>query len=231
MWQALFEELGSKNFVVIAVALESRGADAARPSIEHAKPTYPCLIDVDHTVARLYNMINVPQAVWIDEHGHIVRPTETAGVTEGFRKMNPTTYEMPKAEMQDAVAARGRYLDAIRDWVENGAKSRFVLDAVQARRRTPQFTAAAAHAQATFRLGRHLVEHGRRDEGLRILETAAELNPDAWSIWRQMADLDAVGKSGGPEFWARVQALGEKHYYAPVDMPGEPNRGDAGSAR
>ncbi len=221
MWQALYEELGPKKFTVIAVALESRGADAARPWIEHAKPTYPCLIDVDHVVAREYNMINVPQAVWIDEHGHIVRPTETAGVTEGFRKMNPTTYEMPKAEIEAGAAARGRYLDAIRDWVANGAASKFALDAAEARRRTPQFTPAVARAHATFRLGRYLVEHGRRDEGLSILEKAAELNPDAWSIWRQMADLDTVGKSGGPEFWARVAALGEKHYYAPVDMPSE----------
>ena len=221
MWQALYEELGSKGFVVITVALESRGADSARPWIEHAKPTYPCLIDVDHAVARSYNMINVPQAVWIDERGHIVRPTETAGVTEGFRKMNPTTYEMPKQERDDAVAARGRYLDAIRDWVANGAASKFVLKEADARGRTPRFTPAVARAHATFRLGRHLVAQGRRDEGLRLLEKAVELNPDAWTMWRQMADLDTIGKSGGPEFWARVKALGEKHYYAPVDMPGE----------
>jgi hypothetical protein len=221
VWQALYEELKGKKFVVIAVALESRGADAARPWIEHAKPAYPCLIDVDHVVAREYNMINVPQAVWIDEQGHIVRPTETAGVTEGFRKMNPTTYEMPKEEMEAGAAARRRYLDAIRDWVAKGPASTFVLDAAEARKRTPQFTPAIARAHATFRLGRYLVEHGRRDEGLQILAEAAALNPDAWSIWRQMADLDTVGKSGGPEFWARVAALGEKHYYAPVDMPGE----------
>ena len=160
MWQALHEELKAKNFTVIAVALESRGADAARPWIEHAKPTYPCLIDIDHVVAREYNMINVPQAVWIDEHGHIVRPTETAGVTEGFRKMNPTTYEMPKEEIAAGVAERGRYLDAIRDWVSNGAASKFALAAAEARRRTPQFTPAVARAHATFRLGRYLAERG-----------------------------------------------------------------------
>jgi hypothetical protein len=222
VWQALYEELGPRGFIVIAVALESRGAEAARPWIEHAKPTYPCLIDVDHVVARLYNMINVPQAVWIDERGRIVRPTETAGVTEGFRKMNPATYEMPRKELEEAAAARGRYLDAIRDWVANGSQSRFVWSTADARRRTPEFTSAIARAHATFRLGRHLVEHGRREEGLRILEQAVALNPAAWSMWRQMADLDTVGKAGGPEFWARVGALGEKHYYAPVDMPGEP---------
>jgi len=224
VWQALYEELQGKRFTVIAVALESRGPITARPWIERAKPTYPCLIDVDHSIARQYNMINVPQAVWIDEDGRIVRPTESAGVTEGFRKMNPTTYEMPKKEIEEGAAARGRYLDAIRDWVAHGASSKFALAAADAQRHTPQFTDDIARAHATFRLGRYLIEIGRRDEGLRTLEAATRLDPDSWSIWRQMADLDTIGKSGGPEFWARVHALGSKHYYAPIDMPGEPER-------
>lgn len=223
MWQALYEELKSAHFVVIAVALESRGADAARPWIELAKPTYPCLIDVDHQVARLYNMINVPQAVWIDERGQIVRPTETAGVTDDFRKMDLTTFAMPEAERQHAAAARARYLDAIRDWVQKGQASKYALDANAVRRRTSRFTANVARAHANFRLGRHLMAEGRRDEGLAILESAVELNPSAWSLWRQMADLDAVGKAGGPQFWARVKALGERHYYAPVEMPAMPD--------
>ena len=29
-------------------------------------------------------MVNVPQAVWIDETGHIVRPTESAGAYRGI---------------------------------------------------------------------------------------------------------------------------------------------------
>ena len=204
MWQALYEELEGKNFVVIAVALESRGADAARPWIEHAKPAYPCLIDVDHVVARLYNMINVPQAVWIDEHGHIVRPTETAGVTEGFRKMNPTTYEMPKKEMEEGAAARRRYLDAIRDWVTHGAKSKFALGAAEARRRTPKFTPDVARAHATFRLGRYLVEHGRRDEGLRILRKRRRTEPG------RVVDLAADGRPRHRRQIRRTGVLGAR---------------------
>ena len=72
MWQKLYEDLDVNNFVVLAIAMD--GAEAARPWIEAAKPTYPCLIDRDHHVADLYNMINVPQAVWIDEGGRMVRP-------------------------------------------------------------------------------------------------------------------------------------------------------------
>jgi peroxiredoxin len=45
---------------VLAVALDGR--EAARPWIEAAAPGYPCLIDRDHRVAELYNLVNVPQA-------------------------------------------------------------------------------------------------------------------------------------------------------------------------
>ena len=30
-------------------------------------PMYPCLIDEKHRVGELYNMVNVPTAVWINE--------------------------------------------------------------------------------------------------------------------------------------------------------------------
>ena len=78
VWQDLYSGLQEQNFIIIAVAMDSR-ADAARPWIEAAAPTYPALIDRDHRVAELYNMVNVPQAVWINEAGRIVRPAENAG--------------------------------------------------------------------------------------------------------------------------------------------------------
>ena len=45
-----------------------------------APPEYPCLIDAGHVVAELYGMYNVPQAVWIDEQGRIVRPNTKPGL-------------------------------------------------------------------------------------------------------------------------------------------------------
>ena len=80
------EDLEAYPFTVLAVALDE--AEAARPWIEAAGASYPCLIDRDHRVADLYNLVNVPQAVWIDEDGRIVRPGETAGSTDAFRAMN-----------------------------------------------------------------------------------------------------------------------------------------------
>ena len=55
----------------IAIAFDSGGNAATEPWIKAAKPTYPCLIDRRHLVAELYDMVNVPTAVWIDERGKI----------------------------------------------------------------------------------------------------------------------------------------------------------------
>ena len=33
---------------------------------------YPCLVDLDHLTAELYNLVNGPQAFWINEAGRMV---------------------------------------------------------------------------------------------------------------------------------------------------------------
>lgn len=65
----IYDELQAFDFVVMAIAMDT--PEAARPYIESAKPTYISLIDRDHHVSALFNMVNVPEAVWIDERGHI----------------------------------------------------------------------------------------------------------------------------------------------------------------
>ena len=84
MWQALYEELKDKGFMVVAVAQESRGADHARPWIEQAKSSYWQLIDAEHRLEDLYNLVNVPQAIWIDEQGRIARPPRDGGLDRPF---------------------------------------------------------------------------------------------------------------------------------------------------
>lgn len=217
MWQLLYDELKDHNFMVVAVAEESRGAEHARPWIEQAKATYWCLIDTDHRVADLFGMVNVPQSVWIDEAGRIVRPAETAGSTDHFRRMDLATRTMSPDDQAARQAARTAYLDAVRDWVRTG---RYALPADAARRKQPRITADIALAHAHFRLGVWLRRQGRRAEADRHLAEASRLHPESWNMWRQAADLEAIGKASGPEFWARVQALGDKPYYPPPDLPG-----------
>lgn len=218
MWQSLFDELRGLGFTVIAVALDE--PEAARPWIEAAQPTYPCLIDREHRVAELYQLVNVPQAVWIDEAGRIVRPPETAGSTDGFRLMNRSTGAMPEAAAAERQRVKAAYLDALRGWARAGAASPFVLDAagVAARQSLPSDTVALAHAH--FRLGQWLLREGRVDEAQAQWAEATRLHPDSWAMWRQAAAKNERGLAAGPEFWARVDALGDRPYYAPVEVAG-----------
>jgi hypothetical protein len=215
VWQQLFDGLKSEEFMIVAVAEESRGAEHARQWIEQANAQYWCLIDTEHHVADLYGMVNVPQAVWIDEAGRIVRPPENAGSTDHFRLMDRATRTLAPEHQSARLAARGAYLDAVRDWVLTG---RHALPADMASRRLPRITPEIAQAQAHFRLGVWLRRHGNAAEGDVHLAKASRLHQESWNMWRQAADLDEVGKASGEAFWQRVQALGESPYYPQPEL-------------
>jgi AhpC/TSA family len=216
VWQSLFDELKDHNFTVLAVALDH--ADAARPWIEAGKTTYPCLIDREHHVADLYNIVNVPQAVWIDEQGRIVRPPETAGSTDGFRKMDRKTGAVPDDVLAERNRVKALYISAVRDWVLHGPASVNALDETQAAAKlnVPDDTIAEAHAR--FRLGQHLLSQGQADEAHAQIAQATKLHPDSWAMWRQTAVRNERGFASGPEFWARVDALGNRAYYPQADI-------------
>jgi hypothetical protein len=197
-------------------------SEAARPWVDAAKPSYPCLIDRNHRVAELYNMVNVPQAVWIDELGRIVRPTENAGAYEGFRTMDRATRKIPDEVAAITTRAKRTYVDAVRDWVIHGERSVHVFGPEQATAHLTLPDESVARAHAHFRLGQHLVRQGAPAAAEAHFVQARRLHPDSWNIWRQTAARDARGLASGPEFWARVDALGSRRYYAPVDMEGMP---------
>ncbi len=216
MWQSLVEELKDHGFTVLAVAIDQPAA--ARPWIEAARPSYPCLIDRDHHLADLYGLVNVPQAVWIDEQGRIVRPPETAGSTDAFRAMDRKTFVLPEAAAAERIRVKALYLDAVRDWARRGAASPHVLDERRATSRLPHAHDGTAEAHAHFRLGLHLLREGLDDEARAQMAAAIGLHPDSWAMWRQAAAKDARGLAAGPEFWARVDALGARPYYPPADI-------------
>ena len=152
MWQAVYEELKGLNLEIIAVAFDTAGKAAVEAGIRaadckerpamlarlmgwsddlwsrQAPPTYTCLIDEAHVVAELYGMVNVPQGVWIDEQGHIVRPAESAGSADMVRHMNRETFEIPDDAAAQGFAVRNAYVNAVRDWAKNGA-NRFASSA------------------------------------------------------------------------------------------------------
>jgi len=247
VWQGIYEELRDRNFVFLAVALDTAGAAAAGsfaraegsgplgPIIQRimgwsdalwgrsARPTYPILLDEKHIVAERYDMTNVPTTVWIDEEGRIVRPPETAGAGDTVRHIDLTTFTIPDDVAARGQAGRSRYVDAVRDWVHNGGASRFVLspDAVAARSRGPDDAAARAHA--CFQLAGWLYRHGRAEAARPWFEEAVRLRPEAWTFRRQMLAVATPGAIGnlaaGPEYWQAVRSFGERPYYEPPDLP------------
>lgn len=221
VWQKLYDELKDQNFIVIAVAMDSE-SDAARPWIEVAAPDYPALIDRDHRVAELYNMVNVPQAVWINETGTIVRPAEIASAYEGFRAMDLETWTMPDDELATTINAQATYFAAVGDWVRLGAESGHLFDADQARARTATPSNESAQAHCHFHLGQYLLRQGRETEAHEHLAEASRLHPTSWNIWRQAAEKNETGLAASAEFWDRVKALGDDHYYPPVELAGMP---------
>jgi hypothetical protein len=221
VWQALYEELGPRNFVVVSVALDSGGASTTTQWITAAKPTYPCLIDERHLVAELYGMVNVPAGVWIDEEGRLVRPSEPAGTSDAFRtELDRTTKQMSAAGIADRQRVRGAYLDALRDWVARGKASPFALAEDDARRRVPVAHEEHALAAANFRLGHYLHTHGHRNAAAPYLAEARRLHPESWAYRRQTWELEEPGKAGSATFWAAVDALGDRPYYPPVELHG-----------
>jgi len=224
VWQKIYDDYRDRDFICIAVAMDN-DVEAARPWIEEANPTYPVLIDRFHRLADLYNMVNVPQAVWIDAAGRIVRPTENAGAFEGFRALDFETMTMPDEVTATVKGAKATYAAAVADWAEKGADSVHVFAPEEAEAHLEAPNEDVARAHVLFRLGLHLGQLGHQDEADEVLALASELHPDSWTIWRQTAEKLENGLAAGPAFWQRVQALGERHYYRPVDMAGMPREG------
>ena len=181
------------------MALDKSPEDA-RPWIEAAHPTHPSLIDTRHVLADLYNIVNVPTVVWIDEEGRIVRPNDVAFGTDTFRQI--TGLEAAK------------HLGLLRAWVM-GEATGFAPDAARARQALP--TVADQQARAEFGLGQWLFEQGRTDAAARHFERAGALAPHDFTIRRGTMPMRGIDPMG-PEFRTM---LGEwtkagHRYYLPL---------------
>jgi len=199
VWQALHEELRPLGFTVITVALD-RSADDARPWIEAAHPSHPSLIDTGHVLADLFNIVNVPTVLWIDECSRIVRPNDVAFGTDTFRSITGI--------------ASAKSLAAVRAWVR-GETSALTEAEIRALQSLP--TADDQQARTEFGLGEWLFRHGRVEAAARHFTRAGELAPHDFTIRRgtmRMRGLDPMG----PEFrtmLAEWTAAG-RPYYRPL---------------
>lgn len=202
MWQSLYEELKAQNFEIISAAQDTGGEAAAGTIFDKANVTYTAIIDVNHTISSLYNLVNVPSGIWIDETGRIVRIDDGA-YTEHHNLLG-------NEFGSDA------YVPALRDWLKNGADSPYIWSAKKVASSIRQRTPDEALAEPTFKLGVYF--HGQQDteRANTYWDKAQALHPDSWNFHRQDWSF-LPPEETNKNFMAKVQAL-TKTYYAPIDM-------------
>jgi hypothetical protein len=209
VWRSLRDELHPKGFELVTVGLDTLGDAGCRAFIEAAKPTHPSLIDRHHVLAELLGVVNIPSSVWIDENGMIVRPAEAAPAppqpSSGPRLPLPSDAPQRMVEMMAEAAKIRRdtegYHSALRDWVANGADSRFALspDEVIDRSRPRDTDKARGHAH--FQLAAQLEIDGHHAAAVQHFREAHRLVPDNWTFRRQAWSLEKVGDGALARFW------------------------------
>lgn len=192
------------------MAQDTGGVKDAGRWITAAKPDYTVLIDERQVVTQRYGMVNVPTGVWIDERGRIVRPNEVAFIDDRFKSFT---------KMESAP-----YIDAIRDWVQNGSKSVFVLSESELKSRLQPQSEDRARADVEFGLGEYLYQTGKGAEAIPHFKEAQRLDPDNWNYKRQAWALSDADRDYGTNFRKEVDQLNGRPYYEPHKLPAAKKR-------
>jgi tetratricopeptide (TPR) repeat protein len=235
VWQALRTELHPLGVEIVTVSLELSGPEVSRPFIEAANPDHPSLLDPTHLVDALFGVVNIPNVVWIDEDGIIVRPAEPgwAGPQEYPEAMRAMVAARAKRAAEAKAAAGGTddaapkapnlakllqsgqdrlaYPDAIRDWARNGAASQYAMTPDQVIAASQPRPLDGSLAAAHFELANHLWRAGERDASIAHFNECHRLQPDNWTYKRQAWSLVGNERVGGGEFGRFTQ----------VPLPGE----------
>ena len=232
-------ELAPQGFELLSVAMDSAGADAARPFGEGFD--FPVVVDSGHLLGELFGVVNVPSGIWVDEDGIVVRPPETAYPARPAPSKIDLDDPDVQAKLGEASVARLRvvipelakmqidpdsYVDALRDWVTHGSASRFALSADEVLERSRPRPPEQAQAAAAFALGEHLHRGGRSAAAVRWFRESHRLQPDNWTYRRQAWTL--VDPKQGPteqydsDWLTDVLREGAENYYERLEM--EPRR-------
>jgi len=241
VWQALRGELHPLGVEFVTVGIDAAGVDECRPYIEAAQPEHPSLVDTEHRMAELFGVVNIPNGVWIDEQGTIVRPAEPASphpasAERPYRPMEGLPEHMNEI-MDEAsrIQVDGRYVDMVRDWAGNGAQSPYALAPDEVVRRSRPRDRSAAEGQAHLELGAALWARGDQHGAEAHWREAHRLDPVNFTAKRQAWSL-AVPEAGDfARFWqgpmpgqedewpyesdwlGEVRAFGAENYYPPLD--------------
>jgi len=201
----LREELKDRNFEVLTIACDAKGGAAAEPFITAAHQQHPSLLDEKLQVAELYDVRNVPAIFWIDERGRMIRA-------------NDPVYAQRRNRESGEVTLNQEYLDAVRDWAANGAKSAYVMDEKRLDSRLPDLEFDDVSAAASFHLGTYLALRGHPEDALVHFKRAHSLRPENWTYNRQAWNLGDIERDYGTTFQEALKDPASGSFYPPLDL-------------
>jgi hypothetical protein len=198
----------------VTVGLEMGGVDVVRPIVAAVGSRHPSLVDDTHRMDALFGVDNIPQNVWIDETGTIVRPPHPGTPA-------PTPTEDPMAQLAYSFMTGDdpeAYSNQVRDWAANGADSRWALGPEDVIAQSHPRSLAVSEAAACFELAQHRWrQEGFNEQVLAWFARAHTLQPEnitykrqaysAWSYAKQpdeMARFNQIPTPGHEDEWPFV---------------------------
>ncbi len=160
MWQQFVARNRDKPFQFVSVAVDTQGADAARPWAERAGATFPTVVDTDNTLAALYDYKLIPNGIFLDESG-VIRYRKFGGFN---------------AENADDVAAIQRLIDGEAAQID-------LPPTVQ-----PYLLAQTEQARVDerMRFGAQRFAQGARSDAIAAWTAALHLDPQNLTIRKQI---------------------------------------------
>jgi len=158
----------------------------------------------------VFQFVNVPTGVWIDERGRVVRPAEPAWTSSRTDNFGGKALVIEGAE----------YVAALRDWVENGERSRYALSDAEFARRVKPRSPTEMEAEASFKLAVWFQQAGKPTLAAKYFERAQQLNPDDWNYHRQEWSFSGDAEAGR-KWLEKFQKL-DTPYYPKIQMDPAP---------
>jgi hypothetical protein len=202
-------------------------------------------VDPEHQLVTLFGFVNIPYGLWVNEDGIIVRPADVAFGPRQERPADATArtpeQEEQRRQLQEAqrraqermtpeqrelqqkmfssIDRSGRYVEAVRDWVENGEQSRYVLSPQQVIERSRPRPIEAAMASAQFDLGQHLHRAGYGLDAVAHFKEAQRLDPTNWMYFRQAnAIADREWHAYEWDMMSIAAEVGPESFYPALDL-------------
>jgi len=209
VWQDLRNEFHSTGFELVTVGLDTLGAEGCRAAIEAANADHPSLIDQHHVLADLFGVVNIPESIWINEEGMIVRPAEAAPPppVDGTSPPMDVPPELPQ-RMMEIMGEAGKiesdpevYHQALKDWIAKGRESEFALDEQTVIERSRPRNLDKAQGHAHFEMASYLESSGNHELAIKHFKEAHQLVPESWTFRRQAWSLEPVGDGPFARFW------------------------------